>query len=62
MLSNQKLQSSLNEIKEITKLDVALYSTKGKVIANTCVMPCEVENAVADFADSLADKQVVGEY
>ena len=29
MLSNQKLQNSLNEIKEISHMDTALFTAKG---------------------------------
>lgn len=30
MLSNQKLQNSLNEIKEISHMDTALFTVKGE--------------------------------
>ena len=33
MLSNQKLQNSLNEIKEISHMDTALFTAKGKLVA-----------------------------
>lgn len=29
MLSNQKLQNSLNEIKEISRMDTALFTARG---------------------------------
>ena len=35
MLSNQKLQNSLNEIKEISHMDTALFTAKGKLVAHT---------------------------
>ena len=39
MLSNQKLQNSLNEIKEISRMDTALFTAKGKLVAHTEDMP-----------------------
>ena len=35
MLSNHKLQVTLEEIKEISRIDLALYSDKGKLLAST---------------------------
>ena len=39
MLSNQKLQNSLNEIKEISHMDTASFTAKGKLVAHTEEMP-----------------------
>ena len=49
MLSAQKLLATLNEIKEISKLDVALYQPNGKVVVCTCEMP--VQDKVIQFVD-----------
>lgn len=49
MLSAQKLLATLNEIKEISKLDVALYQPNGKVVVCTCEMP--VQDMVIQFVD-----------
>ena len=60
MLSNQKLQNSLNEIKEISRMDTALFTAKGKLVAHTDGMPVsEVleQQVVVEFAQSLAEKQ-----
>ena len=35
MLSNQKLQNSLNEIQEICRMETALFGAKGKLVAHT---------------------------
>ena len=35
MISNHKIQTALDEIKEISKIDLALYSEKGKQVAAT---------------------------
>ena len=65
MLSNQKLQNSLNEIKEISRMDTALFTAKGKLVAHTDGMPVsEVleQQVVVDFAQSLAEKQTYQNY
>ena len=35
MISNHKIQAALDEIKEISKIDLALYTDKGKQVAAT---------------------------
>ena len=65
MLSNQKLQNSLNEIKEISRMDTALFTAKGKLVAHTEDMPLSEaleQQVVVDFAESLAEKQTYQEY
>ena len=54
MLSNQKLQNSLNEIKEISHMDTALFTAKGKLVAHTEEMPLPEaleQQVVVDFAE-----------
>lgn len=65
MLSNQKLQNSLNEIKEICRMDTALFTAKGKLAAYTETMPLPdalEQQVVADFAQSLAERQTYQDY
>ena len=65
MLSNQKLQNSLNEIKEISRMDTALFTAKGKLVAHTEDMPLPEaleQQVVVDFAESLAEKQTYQDY
>ena len=65
MLSNQKLQNSLNEIKEISHMDTALFTAKGKLVAHTEEMPLPEaleQQVVVDFAESLAEKQTYQDY
>ncbi|SER56700.1 PucR family transcriptional regulator [Lachnobacterium bovis] len=62
MFTNQKLQNTLDEIKEITKKDVALYSPKGKLIAHTTKFSDEVEQMVNEFSRSMAESQTAKEY
>lgn len=62
MLSTQKLLNTLNEIKEIAKIELALYLPNGKVIVNTKdFMEC-LEQIVEQFAESEAKQQQYQEY
>ena len=65
MLPNQKLQNSLNEIKEISRMESALFTAKGKLVAHTEGMslpePLE-QQVVEEFAESLAEKQTYQDY
>lgn len=56
MLSNQKLQSALNEIKEITKIDMAIFNGKGRFLVSTYDVEEEQNDAVVLFGESMADK------
>lgn len=59
MLSNHKFQVCLEEIKEIARVDLCLYSEKGKLIANTFELEDNLENAVCSFAESMAESQML---
>ena len=48
MISNQKLQNALNEMKEITKRDMALFNMKGKLMAHTT----DVDRAMEQIGDT----------
>lgn len=63
MLSNQKLQNSLNEIKEICHMETALFSAKGKLVAHTQGLEVShtLEQVVTEFAESLAERQTYQE-
>lgn len=64
MVSNQKLQSALEEMKQICDMDTALYSGEGKLTACTAdmVLDPELPDVVADFGDSVADSQIFRNY
>ena len=62
MLSNHKLQVTLDEIKEITRIDMALYNESGKILASTFLPGEEFEAAVVDFAKSMAESQMLSGY
>lgn len=59
MLSNHKLQVTLEEIKEISRIDLALYSDKGKLLASTYEEENDMEEAIRFFADSMAESQML---
>ena len=59
MLSNQKLQNSLNEIRKICRMETVLFGAKGKLVAHTQgidVSPT-LEQVVTEFEESLAERQ-----
>lgn len=57
MISNHKIQAALDEIKEISKIDLALYTEKGKQVAATFEPEGDMEYAVNSFAGSMAESQ-----
>ena len=62
MFTNHKLQTTLTEIKEIARTDLALYDEKGKLLAHTFESQEDMTEAVAQFAESPAESQTVGQY
>ena len=59
MISNQILQNTIDGIKAITRVDLCVMDTDGKVHASTGTSVSEYENAVRAFAESAAESQVV---
>ena len=57
MLSAQKLLSTLNEIKEISQLNLALFQPNGKVIVHTSELEYDMESVVGEFMDSIETEQ-----
>ena len=62
MISNQVLQSTIDSIKGIARLDVAIADIDGKVLATTFLEDKELSNIVVSFAESQADSQAAGGY
>ena len=62
MISNQILQDTVEGIKAITRMDLCVMDTEGKVLAATFRNADEYEKAVLAFADSPADSQVLQGY
>ena len=62
MLSNHKLQITLAEIKEVARIDLALYNEKGKAIVSTFELEDDLSAAVVQFANSMAESQTISHY
>ena len=62
MISNQILQTSVDGLKGITRIDLCICDTEGKVLATTFPDAEEYENSILAFVDSPADSQVIQGY
>jgi len=60
MISNQIIQTSLDELKTITKVDLCVYEPSGVQVAGTTDNKDITEALVVSFAASPADSQVIG--
>lgn len=60
MLSSQIIQTSIDELKAITKVDLCVYDLGGSVIAGTTVMADITEALLNSFVASPAESQVIG--
>lgn len=58
MLSSQVIQTSIDELKSITKVDFEIVDVMGKTVATTEFMDIEKER-VEEFVDSKADSQTL---
>ncbi len=59
MISNHKLQVTLEEIREISRVELELYSDRGELLAATCESGEDRKEAVCSFADSMAESQMI---
>lgn len=62
MISNQILQTNIEGLKGITRVDLSICDTEGKVLASTFSGAEEYESAILTFVDSPADSQVIQGY
>lgn len=62
MISNQVLQTTIDGLKNITRIDLCVMDTEGKSLATTIDNVEEYEDAVMTFVDSQADSQVLQGY
>ena len=62
MISNQVLQSTIDSLKGITRVDIAIADIDGKILATTFSDDQYTETMVSSFADSQADSQAAGGY
>ena len=61
MISNQILQNTIDGLKGITKIDIAILDLEGNVITSTFVPSQSYESQVIAFVDSPADSQEIQE-
>ena len=59
MISNQILQNTIDGLKGITRIDLCIIDTEGKVLAATFPDSERYVQAAEDFVGSPADSQVV---
>ncbi len=62
MISNQILQTTIDGLKSITRIDLCICDTEGKTLATTFPDPAQDEAAILMFAESPADSQVIQGY
>ena len=62
MISNHKIQTALDEIKDISRIDLALYTEKGKPVAATFEPEEDLEDAITSFAEVMAESQMRSGY
>ena len=62
MISNQILQNTIEGLKAITRIDLSILDTDGKVLASTFVEQEHYENSLDSFVESPADSQVIQGY
>ncbi len=59
MISNQILQSTIEGLRGIARVDLCVMDTEGKALASTITIADGYESAVLAFAESPADSQVL---
>lgn len=62
MISNQTIQTCLDDLKAITRVDLGVYDVRGEDIACTVNMQKPDKDIVVAFAESPADSQVIGNF
>lgn len=62
MISNQILQSTIEGLKGITRVELSVIDTEGKVLASTFKEDINYQEAVASFTKSPADSQEIAGY
>lgn len=60
MISSQIIQTSIEELKAITKVDLCVYDVNGGQVAGTMEMEGVTGGLITGFAQSPADSQVIG--
>ena len=60
MITGQIIQTSIDELKAITKVDLGVYDLNGSVVASTMERDDITTDLISGFAASPADSQVIG--
>ena len=55
MISNQVLQSTIDSLKGIARLDIAIADIDGKILATTFIEDKDLSDMVVSFSASQAD-------
>ena len=59
MLSNQVIQKSIDDLSNITKIELSVYDPEGKRVASTTEDPSFSFHMIQSFSESMADSQEV---
>lgn len=62
MITNQVIQSSIDDLRAITRVDLCVFDDLGEQVASTIENPDIDKDMVVRFAASPADSQVIGMY
>ena len=62
MITNQILQSSLDDLKTITRVDLGLFDLNGEVVVATANLKSPENDIIVAFAESAADSQMIGSF
>lgn len=62
MISSQILQTSIDELRGITRVDLCIMDLEGRVVASTFASDDIEPQTIQQFADSAADSQVIQGY
>ena len=60
MITGQIIQTSIDELKAITKVDLGVYDLNGSEVASTMEKDDITTDLITGFAASPADSQVIG--
>lgn len=62
MITNQILQSSIDDLKMITRVDLGLFDLNGETVVATANMQRPEQDVLIAFAESPADSQMIGNF
>lgn len=62
MISSQTIQTSIDELKAITKVYLSVYDPTGMIVASTTSQDDIAGELISGFASSPADSQVIGQH